>query len=228
MIPEKLISYVKKMISPPDKEAVFVNLDSFDPLEYEENTIPGLIVSGDPTEDQSDALYRLLMPGAHLVFIGKKQDNFGSSQVSKLEDVGFEVRDCILYACDPDKTHYVSKPSRSEKEEGCEALEGDHSRGFVKNTHPTVKPISLMRKLVRKHKGLVLDPFNGSGTTGVSVIYEGGSYHGIDLSNEYLKISNARMQHAAKKLRKQYEFRVPDYVLEKISLTKQEEGMVFE
>lgn len=70
-----------------------------------------------------------------------------------------------------------------------------------KSTHPTVKPVSLMRYLVRlvtPPGGLVLDPYCGSGTTLVAAIREGMDYIGIDKDPEgtYLPIANARRRHA--------------------------------
>lgn len=75
----------------------------------------------------------------------------------------------------------------------------------MRNTHCTVKPTSLMTYLVRlvSPKGsTILDPFNGSGSTGKAVTFENRSrganykYIGIDLSEEYLQISKARIDYA--------------------------------
>ena len=66
-----------------------------------------------------------------------------------------------------------------------------------KNNHPTVKPVALMSYLVRlitPPGGIVLDPFNGSGSTGMAAKQEGCSYVGIDLNQEYLDISKARIE----------------------------------
>ena len=71
-----------------------------------------------------------------------------------------------------------------------------------KNTHPTVKPCELMQyliKLVTPKGGTVLDPFNGSGSTGKACMYENRerqanyNYIGIELTPEYLPISDARI-----------------------------------
>jgi site-specific DNA-methyltransferase (adenine-specific) len=65
------------------------------------------------------------------------------------------------------------------------------------NTHPTVKPVKLMQYLVRlvtPKGGTVLDPFNGSGTTGIACKLEGFDYIGIELDPEYVKISEARIK----------------------------------
>jgi DNA modification methylase len=67
-----------------------------------------------------------------------------------------------------------------------------------KNNHPTVKPISLMRylaKLVTKEGGIVLDPFMGSGSTGIAACLEGFDFVGIEMDEEYLNIARHRIAH---------------------------------
>lgn len=84
---------------------------------------------------------------------------------------------------------YCSKASKSEKNMGCENL----PKG---NNHVTVKPISLMRylvKLVTPYNGIVLDPFMGSGTTGIACILEGFGFIGIEKELEYFNIAKARL-----------------------------------
>jgi site-specific DNA-methyltransferase (adenine-specific) len=69
------------------------------------------------------------------------------------------------------------------------------------NFHPTVKPIALMRYLVRlvtPPNGKVLDPFAGSGTTLVAAILEGFNPIGMELTADYLAIINARVDWALK------------------------------
>lgn len=64
------------------------------------------------------------------------------------------------------------------------------------NNHPTVKPISLMRWLVRlvtPPGGLVLDPFLGSGTTGIAAALEGFHFLGIEREADYMRIAAARL-----------------------------------
>jgi site-specific DNA-methyltransferase (adenine-specific) len=67
------------------------------------------------------------------------------------------------------------------------------------NHHPTVKPVALMRYLIRlvtPPGGTVLDPFLGSGTTAVAAILEGYEWIGCELTAEYLPIIEARCQWA--------------------------------
>ena len=66
------------------------------------------------------------------------------------------------------------------------------------NIHSTVKPIALMRYLVRlvtPPGGTVLDPFTGSGTTGCAAALEGFEFTGVELSEEYCEIARARIAH---------------------------------
>jgi DNA modification methylase len=112
---------------------------------------------------------------------------------------------------------YVAKASKKERNKGLEGFDekrasaygyeiglGEKGEGMFKdrnpmkqNFHPTIKPVALMRYLVRMitpPNGIVLDPFNGSGTTGVACKVEGMNYVGIELDAEYCKISEARIQ----------------------------------
>ena len=84
---------------------------------------------------------------------------------------------------------YVAKPSTAEKT----------CAGTVENRHPTAKSIALMRWLVRlitPPGGLVLDPFLGSGTTGVAAVSEGNAFMGCDLSPEFVAVARQRIEHA--------------------------------
>lgn len=65
-----------------------------------------------------------------------------------------------------------------------------------KNTHPTVKPVDLMRwlcRLVTPPGGLILDPFCGSGSTGVAALAEGFRFVGCELNPEYVAMARRRI-----------------------------------
>jgi site-specific DNA-methyltransferase (adenine-specific) len=116
---------------------------------------------------------------------------------------------------------YVAKASRAERDAGCDALParsageatdrtddtaglsspraGAGRTGGARNIHPTVKPIALMRWLVRlvtPPGGTVLDPFTGSGSTGVAALQEGFEFVGVEREPEYIPIARARLEHA--------------------------------
>lgn len=110
---------------------------------------------------------------------------------------------------------YCAKTSKNERNFGLEGFEEKQTIGgggtyneeagkkygsikaISKNFHPTVKPVDLIRYLVRlitPPNGIVLDPFNGSGTTGIACKLEGMNYVGIELDADYCLISNNRIE----------------------------------
>ena len=114
---------------------------------------------------------------------------------------------------------YCAKASKKDRDEGLDTfieekvndgrqkpIDNAFQRGETlrKNTHPTVKPTSLMQYLVRlvtPNGGTILDPFNGSGSTGKAVMYENKErdknykYIGIELTEEYLPIAKERIEY---------------------------------
>ena len=122
----------------------------------------------------------------------------------------------------PANIYQCPKPPRSQKEAGLEHLESEISPAIehhgpdtltlnyagsgagrtaseIKNIHPTVKPIKLMRWLVRlvtPPGGTVLDPFLGSGTTAAASILEGFDVVGCELTDVYWPIIEGRTTHA--------------------------------
>jgi site-specific DNA-methyltransferase (adenine-specific) len=65
------------------------------------------------------------------------------------------------------------------------------------NNHPTVKPVALMEyliKMVTPTNGIVLDPFMGSGSTGVACVLNDFEFVGIDLDKDYCEIARARIE----------------------------------
>jgi site-specific DNA-methyltransferase (adenine-specific) len=121
---------------------------------------------------------------------------------------------------------YVAKPSREERDYGCDSLpqrtaaeltgrkpgsaglqnpragiragsmDRDINARVARNVHPTVKPVELMRwlvKLVTPIDGVVLDPFMGSGTTGMACRYEHRRFIGIEREAEYIAIAERRI-----------------------------------
>lgn len=107
---------------------------------------------------------------------------------------------------------YCAKASRKERDEGLQHLtaaalrKDSHDLGslhprdmpLVRNQHPTVKPVELMRWLVRlvaPPGGIVLDPFTGSGTTGIAAALEDRDFIGIEREPEYVAIAEARIRY---------------------------------
>lgn len=85
----------------------------------------------------------------------------------------------------PDHQRYFYAPRATREERG------------EYNDHPTPKPIALMRYLCRVYapkSGLILDPFMGSGTTGIAALQEKCDFVGIDMSQHYVDIATQRIQ----------------------------------
>lgn len=64
--------------------------------------------------------------------------------------------------------------------------------------HPTQKPVPLMRWCVEKTSGVVLDPFAGSGTTGVACVELGREFLGFEIDPDYCELANERIVAARK------------------------------
>jgi DNA modification methylase len=65
------------------------------------------------------------------------------------------------------------------------------------NNHPTPKPVALMQYLIKIYTpegGSVLDPFCGSGSTGIAAMLEDRSFLGIDLDSDYIDIAAQRVK----------------------------------
>lgn len=110
---------------------------------------------------------------------------------------------------------YCAKASRAERNEGLQGLPLHHAShdgresyidnqyqrhsNVQQNHHPTVKPQALMRHLVRlvtQPGGVVLDPFMGSGSTGVAAMTERMRFVGIEMNPDYFEIACRRIEHA--------------------------------
>ena len=119
---------------------------------------------------------------------------------------------------------YCAKASKAERNAGCEELEEKQTTGGggtnnteddvcgkygsikakATNHHPTVKPLKLMEYLCTLTKtptgGIVLDPFSGSGTTGVACQNTGRDFILIEREEEYINIIKARLSQSKQTL----------------------------
>ena len=127
--------------------------------------------------------------------------------------------EAALLLGEPSRFFYTAKASKAEREAGLYYEEQTKSRNMARqqrkdgtfqewigeplpraNHHPTVKPLSLMRYLVRlvtPPGGTVLDPFMGSGSTGCAAILERFHFVGIDITPEYVAIAQKRIDYYA-------------------------------
>ena len=104
--------------------------------------------------------------------------NLGIKEItSKQNDKGRWPANIIHDGLDEEWARYFYCVKASKKEKG-------------DTEHPTVKPLELMKYLVRlatPKNGLVLDPFAGTGTTGEAALLEGRNYYMIEKTKEYIK-----------------------------------------
>jgi len=109
---------------------------------------------------------------------------------------------------------YCSKPSTKERNMGLDDFEDKVIKGRDegqdkdnskykprptprKNIHPTLKSVRLMSyliNLITPENGIVLDPFMGSGTTGISALLNNYKFVGIEKEKEYMEIAEARIK----------------------------------
>jgi site-specific DNA-methyltransferase (adenine-specific) len=125
----------------------------------------------------------------------------GSCNITKLEkgrypaNIILDGSDSVeaLFPNETQRFFYHAKASKADRDEGVNGM----------NPHPTVKPTQLMRylvKLVTPQGGLVVDPFMGSGSTGKACMLEGMRFIGMELSEEYVNIAEARIEHARQQM----------------------------
>jgi len=102
---------------------------------------------------------------------------------------------------------YQAKVSKKERNLGLDDFEenevvrqglaGEKNNPIHKNNHPTLKPINLLTylcRLITPPNGVVLDPFMGSGSTGVAALLEGFDFIGMELEKDYYEIAEQRIK----------------------------------
>ena len=92
---------------------------------------------------------------------------------------------------DASRFFYSAKADADDRNEGLPSR--------MRNRHPTVKPVDLMRWLVRlitPPGGVVLDPFMGSGSTGKACALEGFDFIGCELDAAHVDVAEVRIAHA--------------------------------
>ena len=140
---------------------------------------------------------------------GVRQDSWSAAgrwPANVLHDGSLEVIEAFAPMHRPAARFFYSpKATREEREEGLRdggvgALrDGKRATSKVGNFHPTVKPVDLMRwlaTLVTAPGGGVIDPFMGSGSTGIACVRAGFRFTGIEQSADYFDIARRRIEHA--------------------------------
>ena len=136
---------------------------------------------------------------------GWQQNSAGRWPANVIHDGSEEV---VEYFGESARFFYCAKASKRDRDEGLdktktEKVDGSDRESSRLNHHPTVKPTELMRylcKLITPPKGIVLDPFMGSGSTGKAAVIEEFEFIGIDQSAEYCEIARTRIEYAEKTL----------------------------
>lgn len=159
------------------------------------------------SQDNPSHLYTNVKSGKHFEDEGSAARYFYCAKASKKD------RDSGLIEFEEISTGEL-QGGRKEGSAGSMMLNADGSTrlnpyagggAIKKNIHPTVKPVELMQyliKLVTPKGGVVLDIFNGSGSTGKAVAFENRErdadykYIGIELDKEYCRISESRIDYA--------------------------------
>ena len=124
---------------------------------------------------------------------GKKEKNAGlDSFEDNLSKTTYGNRVCSL--CN--KNELQSSLSRRCD---CEnPVWGNANLKPTKNTHPTVKPIAIMKALIEDftdEESIVFDPFTGSGSTGIATVMNNRTFIGCELTPEYIPLAKARIEH---------------------------------
>jgi site-specific DNA-methyltransferase (adenine-specific) len=155
-------------------------------------------------EERTNVGYKLTQGSSSKITSEAKDGRFPSNVIGEILQADYQ------------KYFYCPKVSRAERHIGHEmppamfgdmkgaydddgqryAVELDRREGNVGNNHPTVKPIELMKyliKLITPKGGTVLDPFNGSGSTGCAAVELGFNYIGCELDPKYVEISEKRI-----------------------------------
>jgi site-specific DNA-methyltransferase (adenine-specific) len=113
-------------------------------------------------------------------------------QQSVISGVPIEY-DEVIFCQKPDKERELGLELVNEKAKRYSVIQKKTAKGA--NSHDTVKPVDLMRKLVRlltSKNGIVLDTYMGSGTCALACLYEGRRFIGMEQDPEYFYISLIR------------------------------------
>lgn len=127
--------------------------------------------------------YQRIPVGTTLVWIKRYDEAFGTF-LSDAE-IGWMKGGHGVY-CKRDLSHYAQLPDGSSR------------------LHPTQKPVGVMQWCLEKAKvkpgDVVLDPYMGSGTTGIACLRHGAKFIGIEIDAEYFDIARARIDAEARQL----------------------------
>jgi site-specific DNA-methyltransferase (adenine-specific) len=158
---------------------------------------------------QSDPTNREGEVGTDLGFSENSVEKFQESQKASIERLREKGRWPANVILDPDMAKRLDEQSGIEASRYFKQIDpffycpkakrSERDLGVENNDHVTVKPIELMSYLVRlltPEGGRCLDPFAGSGTTGMSAVLEGVGATLVEMDSHYAEIANQRVQYA--------------------------------
>ena len=194
----------------------FVAKEGYEPTEHEGRFPANIILDEIAAEllDEQSGISKSSKRGAELNKKGYKGDLYTPSDTDYRDDNTYGDKGGAS------RFFYQAKVSKAERNMGLDGFEDKTSQlnsggigrktsvekrldsngenaPTTKNSHPTVKPVSLMAylcRLVTTPNGIVLDPFMGSGSTGIAAQLEGFRFVGMEMDNDYFKIAEARIE----------------------------------
>ena len=165
-------------------------------------------------KDYANELYRILKSGSHC-YIMTNHTNL-IEMLNELTNVGFHFIKCLIW----DKgnkimgQYYMSQFEyviflRKGKAKWINNIGNSKTVHQFNNiignkNHPTEKPVDLLEFYIKnssQEKDIVLDPFMGSGSTGVACINTNRKFIGIELDLDYFKIAKQRIENASNYLK---------------------------
>jgi len=152
-------------------------------VETDEKLVAGGNLVSHSADERTGAALGMFQQGTENTFVQNPKGRFPANFIHDGSD---EV--VSLFPEESSRFFYCAKASKQEKHLGLDEL----------NIHPTVKPVDLMKylcRLITPPNGIVLDPFMGSGTTGIAATQEGFNFIGIEMNDEYIQIANHRISH---------------------------------
>jgi len=161
---------------------IFGKYGSTDKVDYNKGRFPSNIIhdGSDEVEELFPYTKSGIMNDNHT-----RHTNGSPNGIYGKFDVNYPLSETIGDEGSASRFFYCAKVSKKERNTGTD-----------NNNHVTVKPIELMKYLVRlvtPPNGIILDPFMGSGSTGIASMIEGFRFIGMEQDKEYYKISNDRI-----------------------------------
>ena len=160
----------------------------------------GRLIQGDDTTRARDIVIEWANGRPVLCFGTWKADRPTATKIVLIWDKGgaLGMGDLsIPWKADHEEIYVIGKGFVGTRDSGS-VLRHPPVQSMAKNgrLHPTQKPLSLMRDLMRKTEGRVFDPFMGSGSTGVAAIQTARSFIGCEVDERYFDIAVKRIEQA--------------------------------